>query len=316
MEEASGKGKKAQKLRRRFNPAPFRQCIVKYTSEAFAESLQLIRDQVIAHWETDRHLPHWATCCKVTLRAQMGLLGHPEDKVISFAEIMTKNGLHSKEDVIRWIASQCQLPSKGLAVIPGINIRHPLEKSNQTSADDLLIEELEIQQTQEQQEDVHSNSEIESLAYQDMAYKLEAVKDQLHEYYAKCGKANRRIDQLEGELNTVNDILLSERETYQAALNLLRQENQRLKKSCEKQGEMNIKLFQEKSMLSNDIRRQNLLIKDYHEGYHQLRQQLKEKDSLLGKRCTACNQHKQTDSLAAEAVSLLIAKQSLRLIPK
>ena len=313
MEDLIPQGRKAKNARRRFNPAPFSQRIVSYTSDEFIESLETIREHVIEHWETDRHPPHWVNCCRVTLRSRMGLLGHPEDEVISFTEIMRKNNFFRKTELIDWIASQCKLPLKNMAVLPGINIRHPLEASNATSEGQLTVEE---QQAQGEHEKLQADPDIESYAYHEIASKLETVRDELHEYYAKCGKANRKIDQLEGELTTLNDQLLSERDSYQAALNLLRQENQQLKKRCDKQGEMNIKLFQEKSMLSNDIRRQNLLIKDYHEGYHQLKQQLKEKDSLLSKRCTSCNQHKRTDSLAAEAVSLLIAKQSFRVTPK
>jgi hypothetical protein len=109
---------------KRFNKRRHQEKITSYTSASFLDRLSLIKDTVIETWKKDRTSPRWARCCKTILGPRMNNLGHPEEEIISFQEIMEKNNIAAKENLVKWIAEECLLPIHPLALLPTINMHH------------------------------------------------------------------------------------------------------------------------------------------------------------------------------------------------
>jgi chromosome segregation ATPase len=128
-----------KRSRRRFNATPFTCVPIPSTSAAFQAQLHLIKATVIKQWRTDSHSSRWAACCKTILRRKVGNLGHNEEEIMDFQDIMEKHQMTNKEQLVDWIAVQCRLEAGDEVVIPMINMRHG-RYERQIAQDDGIIQ--------------------------------------------------------------------------------------------------------------------------------------------------------------------------------
>ena len=303
------------KTRRRFNPMEYNETLVSSMSEQYVSSLEAIRVHVISTWGPESHSPSWAGCCFTVLRANMDDLGHITDEVITFSEIMRKHGLQNKEEVVGWISKQCELPLSNLAVLPTINMRHgsveefsfgTRVESNQP------VQEVSVIRVEEENmqmlRDFRLSAEIVAEA---LADEINEYKEKIRETEESLAQSLEKQKKMVGHVKLLSSWLTSEREDFKKAVSRLENEIAELKKSNEAQTDEIKKLEQLHAKLIKENDRHVNLLDNFTDNFKAMRQQLREKDILLGKRCNLCKIGEANEEQPRYALmSVLIEKHS------